>query len=105
MSLREVESLEHFGAIGGTDIPTIVNYSATWCGPCTKIKPTLERLASELEGKIQIFKLDIDKLPTAAKLSGVTSIPFFQVWRKGVIIDTWSGINETKERIIKISKP
>lgn len=55
--------------------PAIVDFAASWCGPCQRIAPILNELASEYEGKIVIYKIDIDKNRELAKAFNVSSIP------------------------------
>lgn len=55
--------------------PAIVDFTATWCGPCQRIAPILEELAKEYEGEIVIYKVDIDENKPLAKSFDVSSIP------------------------------
>ncbi len=57
------------------DKPAIVDFTASWCGPCQRISPILEELAKEYEGRIVIYKVDIDKNRELAEYFDVTSIP------------------------------
>lgn len=57
------------------DKPTIVDFTASWCGPCQRISPILEELAKEYEGKITIYKVDVDKEKGLAHAFNVSSIP------------------------------
>lgn len=57
------------------DKPAIVDFYATWCGPCKMIAPVLEELAKEYEGKIVIYKIDTDKEKELASAFGIRSIP------------------------------
>ena len=57
------------------DKPAIVDFTATWCGPCQRIAPILDQLAAEYDGKVVIYKVDIDKNRDLAKAFNVTSIP------------------------------
>ena len=57
------------------DKPAIVDFTATWCGPCQKIAPILEELAKEYEGEIVIYKVDVDDNKPLAKSFEVSSIP------------------------------
>lgn len=56
-------------------IPAIVDFYATWCGPCKSIAPILEELAKEYDGKIVIYKVDTDKERELAAAFGISSIP------------------------------
>ena len=55
--------------------PAIVDFTATWCGPCQRIAPILEELAKEYEGEIVIYKVDVDENKPLAKSFEVSSIP------------------------------
>ena len=57
------------------DKPAIVDFTATWCGPCQRIAPILDELAKEYDGKVVIYKVDIDKNRNLAKAFNVSSIP------------------------------
>jgi thioredoxin len=61
------------------DKPAIIDFYADWCGPCKKVAPALEELASEYAGKIYIYKINIDKEPELAGLFGVRNIPTFLI--------------------------
>lgn len=64
------EGLKYLG-----DKPAIVDFTATWCGPCLRIAPILDELAKEYEGKISVYKVDIDKNEELARAFGISSIP------------------------------
>ena len=55
--------------------PAIVDFTATWCGPCQRIAPILDELAAEYDGKVVIYKVDIDKNQELAQAFNVSSIP------------------------------
>ena len=55
--------------------PAIVDFTATWCGPCQRIAPILDELAAEYDGKVVVYKVDIDKNQELARAFGVSSIP------------------------------
>lgn len=59
-----------------SDKPCLVDFSATWCGPCRKQAPILERLAEKYAGLVNIYKIDVDASPDIANFFGVQSIPF-----------------------------
>lgn len=65
-----IEGLKYLG-----DKPAIVDFTATWCGPCQRISPILEELAKEYDGRIVIYKVDIDKNRDLATAFNISSIP------------------------------
>lgn len=64
------EGLKYLG-----DKPAIIDFNATWCGPCRRIAPILDELAQEYKGQIVIYKVDVDKCPDVAEAFGIQSIP------------------------------
>ncbi len=57
------------------DKPAIIDFYATWCGPCKQVAPIVESLANEYDGKIDVYKVDVDQQQELAGLFGVQSIP------------------------------
>lgn len=61
----------------------VVDFSATWCGPCKMLAPVLEEISGELEGKINFFNIDVDENQDLAAKYGITSIPALLVLKDG----------------------
>lgn len=102
MSVVPITTAEEFALVGKGKIPALIDFHADWCGPCQKAKPTFARLAKEQKGVIGFFSLDIDKLPTVAKMCGVRSIPFFQGWREGKIVASWVGASNLDAEVKRL---
>lgn len=66
-----------------SDKPVLVDFWATWCGPCRMVAPVLEEIAAEHKDKITVAKLDIDANPTVARDYQVLSIPTLMVFKGG----------------------
>lgn len=74
-----------------SDIPVVVDFWATWCGPCKMIAPHLEELAKTYEGKIKVGKVNVDEELELATKFGIASIPTLMLFKDGKLVNTAVG--------------
>lgn len=84
------------------DLPVLVDFSASWCGPCKMMSPIIEELSNEYEGKIVIGKMDVDSnVETPAKY-GIRSIPTLLFFKNGEIVDRLVGAQKKDILVAKL---
>lgn len=74
-----------------SDIPVLVDFWATWCGPCMMLAPVVEELAHELEGKVKVGKVNVDEQNELAIKYQVASIPTLLLFKNGELVNTSVG--------------
>ena len=83
MATVKVDNKNFKSEVMDSDVPTVVDFWAEWCGPCKMIGPSLEELSDEMAGKVKITKLNIDENPDLAAQYGVRSIPTLLIFKGG----------------------
>lgn len=85
-------------------LPVLIDLYADWCQPCKQLSPIVEQVAKELEGKLKVVKVDVDKSPRVAASFRVQSIPMLTLIHEGKIVDQLEGLVD-KRAIEEMVRP
>lgn len=80
-------------------VPVLVDFFAEWCGPCKAMAPALEQVASELEGKLKVVKVDVDKSPEIAQKYRIQAMPTLMIFKDGQVADSHVGALVQKSKL------
>jgi thioredoxin 1 len=72
--------------------PVLADFSAAWCGPCKQLKPTVEELAGEYEGRVDMVHIDVDEAQQTAATYGVMGVPTLMFFKDGEVADKVTGV-------------
>ena len=86
--------------VKNSEIPVVVDFWATWCGPCRIIGPILEEIDKEIEGKVAIAKCNVDECSEVPMKFGIRNIPTLLFFKNGEIVDKMVGAS-TKAKIME----
>ncbi|MCU0674861.1 MAG: thioredoxin [Myxococcota bacterium] len=86
MAMEQVNDLNFDESVVKADQPVLVDFSATWCGPCKQIEPFVKQLADEYAGQVKVVKVDIDESPGTAAKYGIRGVPTLKMFKGGQVI-------------------
>ncbi|MGL5080442.1 MAG: thioredoxin [Microcoleaceae cyanobacterium] len=85
--------------LNGSDVPVLVDFYATWCGPCQMMTPILEQVNQEMKQRLKIVKIDTDKYPTIASQYRIEALPTLVLFKQGQPVDRIEGVMRSPELI------
>lgn len=97
-NVEQVNDILKFMEVTQDNDKVIVDFTASWCGPCKMIKPTFHQWATEFKGKVVFVEVDVDKAKDISVNVGVTAMPTFVLYKGGKEVDRLKGANKDKLR-------
>jgi thioredoxin len=103
-SLLQVNEQNFEAEVMVSEIPVLVEFGATWCGPCKTVEPELKAFAAEMQGRVKVVTVDIDQSPMIAQAMGVRSVPTFVLFKGGRPADGRQGAIRKAEMMAMVEK-
>ena len=78
--------------VAGSDVPVLVDFYATWCGPCQMMAKILEDVNTQMQGRLKVVKIDTEKYPQLASEYGIQALPTVVLFKQGQPVDRIEGV-------------
>ncbi|MFQ4139545.1 thioredoxin [Nodosilinea sp. PGN35] len=88
--------------LAGAEVPVLVDFYATWCGPCQMMAGILNTVSSQLKGQIKVVKIDTDKYPEIASQYRVAALPTLVLFKAGQPIDRIEGVLPADQLVARL---
>ena len=99
--MEHVTDANYATLVDGSEVPVVLDFGATWCGPCKKLEPILEEMSGGYAGRIRFYKVDVGEDPGTTQKFGVMGVPTVIFLKSGKPVHRFSGV-ESKEKITKM---
>ena len=96
--------MNDFNAIINSDKPTLVDFFATWCGPCKTMEPIVEETKNVLGEKAKVLKVNVDNNRTVSMKYNIRSIPTLVIFKNGEIVWRKPGVTSSKDLVEEVNK-
>lgn len=97
MEVMTITSKNFEKEVMGSQVPVLIDFWASWCGPCKMMSPVIEEVAKELEGKAKVVKINVDEEQELASTFSIMSIPTLVIIENGRVKSQAVGVRSKKE--------
>lgn len=88
--------------LASSNVPVLVDFYATWCGPCQMMAPILEQVGNQLRNRVQVVKIDTDKYPVLASQYGIQALPTLVLFKNGQPVEQIEGVVQVPQLIQRL---
>jgi thioredoxin len=88
--------------LSGSDVPVLVDFYATWCGPCQMMSPILENVNTQLKGRLQVVKIDTDKYPHLASQYQIYALPTLVLFKNAQPVERIEGVLPAEQLVQRL---
>lgn len=93
-----------FSEIINGEKPVLIDFHADWCGPCKMLSPIIQEVAKELDGKVRVIKIDVDKNPSISDKFQIRGVPTMMLFKDGKSVWRQSGVLQKEQILNQVSK-
>ncbi len=91
MAVKQLTAADFDEVVNGSAVPVLIDFYATWCGPCKMLSPVIEEIADESGGKLTVCRVDVDEEGALAARFGISAVPTLIVMKNGEVSNMAAG--------------